>query len=44
MSDDFMRLSDLIPAYTRHFKTSPSEAGHALHELIEELHIEYAEK
>lgn len=44
MSDDFMRLSDLIPAYIRHFKTSSSEAGHALHELIEELHIEYAEK
>ena len=44
MNNDFMRLSDLIPVYISHFKTSSSEAGHALHELMEELYIEYAEK
>lgn len=41
MNDDFMRLSDLVPAYVRCYKVSPQEAAYALHELIEELYVEY---
>lgn len=41
MNDDLMRLSDLVPAYVRCYKVSTQEAGYALHELIEELYVEY---
>lgn len=41
MSGDLMRLSDLVPEYVRCCKVSTQEAAHALHELIEELHVEH---
>ncbi|MCE5364123.1 hypothetical protein [Pseudomonas anguilliseptica] len=41
MSDDVIRLSDLVPEYARHYKVSPQEAAYALHELIVGLHSEY---
>ncbi|AOE87965.1 hypothetical protein [Pseudomonas sp. TCU-HL1] len=44
MNNDVMRLSDLVPEYARHYRVSPQEAAHALHELIEELYIEHGEK
>ncbi|MDZ5738337.1 hypothetical protein [Pseudomonas asiatica] len=41
MSDDFMRLCDLVPRYARFHKISPQEAAYALYELIERLYVEY---
>jgi hypothetical protein len=41
MNDDLMRLSDLVPTYARCYKVSTQEAAYALHELIEELYVEY---
>lgn len=41
LNDDLMRLSDLVPAYVRCYKVSTQEAAYALHELIEELYVEY---
>ncbi|MBP3860815.1 MULTISPECIES: hypothetical protein [Pseudomonas] len=41
MSDDVIRLSDLVPEYARHYKASPQEASYALHELILDLYSEY---
>jgi hypothetical protein len=43
MNDDVMRLSDLVPEYARCYRVSHHEAAHALHELIQELYIEYSE-
>ncbi|MGX0954484.1 hypothetical protein AB7M18_000612 [Pseudomonas viridiflava] len=41
MNNDLMRLSDLVPAYSRFHKVSDQEAAYALHELIEELYVEH---
>lgn len=41
MSDDLMRLSDLVPAYARFYKVSSHEAAYALYELIQRLYFEY---
>jgi hypothetical protein len=41
MSDDLMRLSDLVLAYARFYKVSSHEAAYALYELIEGLYVEY---
>lgn len=41
MNNDLMRLSDLVPTYSRLCKVSNQEAAYALHELIEELYVEY---
>lgn len=43
MNDDVMRLSDLVPEYSRYYKVSSKEAAHDLHEVIRELHIEHSE-
>jgi len=41
MNNDLMRLSDLVPEYARHYNVTPEQAAHGLHELIEELCMEY---
>ncbi len=43
MSDDVMRLSDLVPVYARYYKVDSQVAAHALHEFIEELYAEHGE-
>ncbi|MDD1016980.1 hypothetical protein [Pseudomonas rubra] len=44
MSDDSVRLSDLVPEYSRYYKVTPKEAAHALHELIDDLYSEHGER
>lgn len=43
MNDDLMRLSDLVPEYASYYKVRSVEAAHGLHELIEDLMMEYCE-
>lgn len=43
MSNDVMRLSDLVPEYASYYKVSPQIAAHALHELAEELNSEHSD-
>jgi hypothetical protein len=42
MSADMIRLSDIVPEYTRYYEVSPQEAAHDLYEMIEILFREYA--
>ncbi|AZD52729.1 hypothetical protein C4K19_0923 [Pseudomonas chlororaphis subsp. aurantiaca] len=44
MSDDAVRLSELVPEYSRYYNVTPKEAAHALHELIDDLYSEHGEK
>ncbi|MHA6193114.1 hypothetical protein ACX3YG_01855 [Pseudomonas wadenswilerensis] len=44
MSDDAVRLSELVPEYSRYYKVTPKEAAYALHELIDDLYLEYGER
>ncbi len=43
MSNDVKRLPDLIPSYARYYMVSHQEAAYALHELIQELSVEYVD-
>lgn len=43
MSSDVKRLSDLVPNYARYYMVSHQEAAYALHELIQELSVEYVD-
>lgn len=40
MSDDVMRLSDLVPEYARHYKVGAQDAAYALYELFDEMDSE----
>lgn len=44
MNDDVMRLSDLVPEYSRHYKVSLTDAAYALHEFFNELNTDHHSK
>lgn len=43
MSDDAVRLSELVPEYSRYYKVPLKEAAYALHKLIDDLYLEHGE-